>query len=380
MTRIAFKNAWARKRRLVGTFLAVFLGVSFLSGMLVLGQTLQRNFDGLFADANAGTDAVVRSQTKIDTNADFERGPIDASTVKRVRAVAGVASVVPYVEGYGQLLDKHGEAIGGNGPPRVAASWIPDRDLNAYRLVKGRPPRAGNEVVINRGAAKSGHLAVGDSTIVQTPRAVRVRIVGIATFASADGFGESTYTAFTLSAAQRHVLGRSDRISNLRVTAAPGVSQDQLVARLQRTLPRGTQAITGARLTKEKHRRHQRPVPGAAARLPARLRRDRAARRGVQHLQHALDPGRPAHARVRAPPSARSVPPPGTRGTARRVAAHRRGRLARGARRWGGDRVGAQGPVQRVLSRSLEDAFRFGWRAGRPLRRPGQGLLRARSS
>src|SRR5215218_659559 len=81
MTRIAVKSAWARKRRLVGAFLAVFLGVSFLSGTLVLGETLKRNFDGLFADANAGTDAVVRSATKIDTDADFQRAPISATTV-----------------------------------------------------------------------------------------------------------------------------------------------------------------------------------------------------------------------------------------------------------------------------------------------------------
>jgi putative ABC transport system permease protein len=251
MTRIALKNAWTRKRRLAGTFLAVFLGVSFLSGTLVLGETLQRNFDGLFADANAGTDAVVRNATKINTDGDFERGPIGTATVERVRSVDGVASVAPYVEGYGQLLDKAGEGIGGNGPPRVAASWIRDPELNAYRLVDGRAPRADNEVVINRGAAKSGDLEVGDTTILEAPRQVRVRIVGIATFASADGFGDSTYTAFTLPAAQRLVLGGTDRINSIRVEAAEGVGEDELVARLERVLPAGTQAITGAALAEE---------------------------------------------------------------------------------------------------------------------------------
>ena len=80
-----------RKRRLAGAFLAVFVGVSFLSGALVLGQTLQRNFDSLFADVNAGTDAVVRSATKVTADSDFERGPISAATVQRVRSVPGVA-------------------------------------------------------------------------------------------------------------------------------------------------------------------------------------------------------------------------------------------------------------------------------------------------
>src|SRR5215218_659558 len=61
---------------------------------------------------------------------------------RRIRGVDGVASAVAYVEGYGQLLDKHGEGIGGNGPPRLAASWIGDPELNAYRLVDGRATRA----------------------------------------------------------------------------------------------------------------------------------------------------------------------------------------------------------------------------------------------
>src|SRR4029079_11026624 len=61
MTAFALRNLFARRRRLAGTFLAVFLGVSFLAGALVLGSTLARNFDSLFSDANAGTDAAVRS-------------------------------------------------------------------------------------------------------------------------------------------------------------------------------------------------------------------------------------------------------------------------------------------------------------------------------
>ncbi|MDP2712548.1 MAG: ABC transporter permease, partial [Solirubrobacteraceae bacterium] len=251
MTRIALQSAWARKRRLLGTLFAVFIGVSFLSGALVLGQTLERNFDGLFADANAGTDAVVRSATKITTDGSFQRGPIDAAAVERIRDVDGVAAAVPYVEGYGQLLGADREAIGGNGPPRLAASWISDPQLNAYRLVEGRAPRAADEVVVNRGAAVAGDLQLGDSTTLQTPAATRVRIVGIATFASADGFGESTYTALRVDAAQRLVLGGPDRVSSIRVKAAAGVSQQQLVARLQRALPAGTQAVSGVQLTEE---------------------------------------------------------------------------------------------------------------------------------
>ena len=67
MITVTFKGLWACKRRLVGTLLAVFLGVSFLSGALALGDTLRSNFDQLFANANAGTDAVVRSATALES-------------------------------------------------------------------------------------------------------------------------------------------------------------------------------------------------------------------------------------------------------------------------------------------------------------------------
>ena len=57
--------------------------------------------------------------------------------------------------------------------------------------------------------------------------------------------------------------------------------------------------------------------------LPARLRRHRALRRRVRHLQHALDHGRAAHARVRDAADDRRLPPPGPRLGRARVARDR---------------------------------------------------------
>src|ERR671924_427785 len=109
MGTVLFKGLWAHKRRLIGTLLAVFLGVAFLSGTLVLGDTLRGNFDNLFTEANAGTDVVVRHESKLSTDPgepDSQRGLIDASLVDTVRAVDGVAGAEPSVEGFGQLVGK----------------------------------------------------------------------------------------------------------------------------------------------------------------------------------------------------------------------------------------------------------------------------------
>src|SRR5919204_3731827 len=140
MGTVTFKGLLAHKRRLVGTFLAVFLGVAFLAGTLVLGDTLRGNFDNLFTEANAGTDVVVRHASTLSTDPgepDIQRGLIDASLVNRVRDVQGVAAAEPSVEGYGQLVGKNGDKLGGNGPPTLAGNWVDNRDVNPYRLRAG---------------------------------------------------------------------------------------------------------------------------------------------------------------------------------------------------------------------------------------------------
>jgi putative ABC transport system permease protein len=253
MNRLAIRNVWHHKRRLLGTLAAIALGVSFLTGTLVLGDTLRANFNSLFSDATAGTDAVVRGTTTIDgvRGTPSQRQLVDQSVADQVRKVDGVAAVAVSVQGYGQIIGKDGQAIGGNGPPRVAGNWIDDPRLNPYELVDGRAPERDGEVVINRGAAIAGHLSVGDSTTVQTPQPVPVTVVGIATFAGADGLGSATYAGFTLDATQLHVTQRPGQVDTIRVLASPGVSQSELVARIQPVLPPGTEAVTGAQYTQD---------------------------------------------------------------------------------------------------------------------------------
>jgi len=256
MLTLSLKGLLARKRRLAGTALAVFLGVAFLAGTLVLSDTLRASFDTLFASANAGTDAVVRNAAEVQADggrgpAARERGLLRASVVDTVRGVDGVAGLAPQIQGYGELVGKDGKAVGGNGPPRIAANWVTDPAFTAYRLAEGRAPAADDEVVVNRAAARDGGLRVGDTTTVQTPEPVRVRVVGIVTWGTADGFGRATYTGFTLAGAERHVLHKPGWLSSIAVRADAGVSQQQLVDRIRPLLPPGVEALTGKQVTDE---------------------------------------------------------------------------------------------------------------------------------
>ncbi|WP_242887026.1 ABC transporter permease [Actinomadura litoris] len=244
MIGIVMKELWGRKRRLAGSLIAVFLGVTFLTGTLVLGDTLAGSIDGYFSRAYGETDVSIRNSTSVSDAPWSARGEIDASVLERVRKVNGVANAEPYIQGSGQLLAKDGTTIQSRGP-RTAGNWMTDPKLNPYRLAEGRAPRAPDEVVIDKMFADKGKLKVGDRTAVLTPDRVPVTVVGISRFGDQDAFGETSFTAFSLEGARQHVTRTPGLVTGVWLRAADGVSQDELAARVKPVLAPGTEAVTG---------------------------------------------------------------------------------------------------------------------------------------
>src|SRR3546814_2584084 len=70
-------GAWSRKRRLLATAISVILGVAFLMGTLVIGTSARAGFETAFGDANAGTDALVRSADQLDAGEQPLSRPFD---------------------------------------------------------------------------------------------------------------------------------------------------------------------------------------------------------------------------------------------------------------------------------------------------------------
>jgi putative ABC transport system permease protein len=246
---MALKSLWAHKRRLLSTLVAVAIGVAFLAGTLVLGDTTRSSFDGLFQQINAGTDVIVRPASGGDGNdeADDTIGVLlDQSLADQVGTVEGVRQAVPGVGGFGQLIGKDGKPLGGMGPPTLAASWDGDTPLNPFKIVEGAAPVRDTDVVIDRGAARTGKLAVGDTTTVQTPEPVTVTITGIVAFGERDNAGGTTFVGFTLDGAQRHVLHQPGKITSVAVVGDGQVGQAELAQRVGKVLPPGTEAVTGA--------------------------------------------------------------------------------------------------------------------------------------
>ncbi|MFG2882619.1 ABC transporter permease [Streptomyces sp. NPDC048297] len=251
--RLSLNSLRTHRRRFAGTFLAVLLGVAFLAGTLVMGDTLRAGFDTMFGEATSGTDAVVRGADAITAPGEAQgvRRPVDTSLLTAIERVPGVAAAAPDIQGAGQLVGSDGKPIGGQGPPTLAGNWIADPELNPYRLAEGRVPARSGEVVVNRGAAKKGGLKIGDTTVLRTPDPVHVTVVGLATFGGQDGMAQVTFTGMTRADAEKYLTARPGQAASIQVRAGPGVSQQELARRLTPVLPKGVEVITGRQSAQE---------------------------------------------------------------------------------------------------------------------------------
>jgi putative ABC transport system permease protein len=250
MTKLTFRGLWSHKRRFTGAFMAVFLGVAFLTGTLIVSDTLGSSIESFLTQTYSGTDVVVRNSTQVENSPIAPRGAIPSSIVNSVRSVPGLATAEPVIEGSGQLLKQDGSLIQTQGP-RQASNWIADPDLNPYHIVEGRAPQASGEVVIDKKTAKDNDLKVGDTTGLLTPQRIDVTIVGIARYGSSDAFGGGSYVGMTLADAQRYLVSAPDQITSISVKAQSDVSSSDLRQRIQAVLPTGTEAITGQALAQE---------------------------------------------------------------------------------------------------------------------------------
>jgi putative ABC transport system permease protein len=251
----ALRNLLAHKVRLFTTGLAVALGVAFIAGTLVLTDTVTKTFDDLFTDALADTDAMVRANASFDDPNGFGelRGRIDASLLDEVAHVDGVAVASGDVWGFAQVVDKQGEPVGnpGAGPPTFGVNWPESEKLNTWTLVEGTAPQGDRDVVLDKGVADDAGYTVGDrATVLVQGAPLDVTVSGIARIGGADSPGGATFTMFTTEAAQRYV-GEVGKFDSISVAGNDGVSQQELVDRLDGVLPDGVEAVTGATVTEE---------------------------------------------------------------------------------------------------------------------------------
>ncbi len=252
MVRLSLRRMTSDKRRAFGTGFAIILGVAFLAATLVLSDTMRAGFEGLYAEANAGIDLVVRSDQGLGDPGDesFVRHTTDQALVPEVRNVPGVAAAAPTIEGVAQIVGTDGSAVGGDGPPTMGGAWIDDPELNPYRIREGRAPTAEGEVLIDAFAAEQGDIAVGDVIDVRVPDVIEAEVVGIAGFGDRDSLAGSTLAAFEPTTAQ-HLFTGEGQVSSILVRADDGVDATALRRQVADVVGGEVEVLTGAELTAE---------------------------------------------------------------------------------------------------------------------------------
>ncbi|HEY2333445.1 MAG TPA: ABC transporter permease [Solirubrobacterales bacterium] len=241
MTALALKSLWARKARAMGTTLAVVIGVAFVAGSYILTDTIFAAFDEIFSESLSGTSVVISAENPVKQE-NGEVPTISASLLPRVQKTPGVKLAAGAIFTPGGFFDSKGNKIGNKFAPKFISSRLPD-GLESLTYLEGRRPRGPTEASIDKAAAESSGLELGETIkIIGQGSARSFRLVGYTRLGSAS-FGGASIAQVTLPVAQSltHKAGRFDQIS---VAADSGVPASALKRRIAREMPPGVRVET----------------------------------------------------------------------------------------------------------------------------------------
>ena len=253
MLRAAFKGLLARKLRLFMTALSVALGVAFVAGTLIFSDTLNSNFDRLFASANQGVDVQVSARTTFSGQFAGGAKPVPASLLRKTKEIPGVKDAFGAIDGAATMVDKKGKPIQPQGPPTLGLAWTDIPQLNSLELRAGKGPSGPEDVVIDANTASKYGFRVGDRIkilFLETGKNKQFQISGIVGFGEADNLGGATLTAFTPRVAQRY-LDKRPGYDSVQVVADAGVTPTELRDRMIAALPGRYQVQTGQSAAQE---------------------------------------------------------------------------------------------------------------------------------
>ncbi|MFI9509359.1 ABC transporter permease [Nocardia sp. NPDC052566] len=237
MRKVALRNLAAHKVRLALTLLSVVLGTAFIAGSFVFTDTLQRTFDGIFANQARGVDVRVSPKEQRSFG-------VPLAVVDKVSQIDGVRAIAPSVNGPLILLDPAGKKpVQTGGAPSWGQSYVPPERAVAEpeKFIAGVPPAAEGEVAINSGGAERAGLKVGDHTKILIPSqsdqqkpAIDVTITGIYEVSTDTG----GFVGMLFDDAQaRKLFTDGTHVAYIDIAAASGVSVNDLRDRIGAAVP-----------------------------------------------------------------------------------------------------------------------------------------------
>ncbi|TGN63282.1 FtsX-like permease family protein [Nocardioides eburneiflavus] len=265
MFRLTWRNLLARKVRLLMSALAIVLGIGFLAGVLTFSSGLGKTFDGIIEGTNADAQAQPAGSNSWQQIGAGDTLTISPDEVAELAALPEVAQADGTVDSQAlYVADTDGNLVGSGGAPTISFNRTDTPNLLGdpiMELTEGRWPDADDEIALDPSAADRAGYEVGDDVTVFPPGAVgfgsaadeqppttTLRLVGLAGFSGGGGTAGSTLVTFSTSGAQAMFLDGEDVFTKVALTAAEGVSQQELVDAADAVLPEGYEAVTGDEL------------------------------------------------------------------------------------------------------------------------------------
>jgi putative ABC transport system permease protein len=258
MFRLTLRNLLARKLRLVMSGLSIVLGVAFLSGVLVFSNGLQTTFDGIIYGTTP--DGVVRAKDFAEFDAGYSGTPknvVTPKTIEDLKALPEVERADGDIAGFGMsLLASDGTLVGGTGAPTLAFNYHDGPNMDGgsvLELDSGHWPEGTDEIVLDTGAAENGDYKLGDEVQLLAPYGEieqSATLVGTAEF-NGGGTAGATLLIFSTEGAQRLFLNGNDVFNRVSLTAADGVSQEELADAAEKVIPDDFEAATGDKVADE---------------------------------------------------------------------------------------------------------------------------------
>ncbi len=235
MLGLAIRNLFARKFRAISTALSVFFGVAMVSGTLLINESVNRSFDSLFSEVNAG-DRRHRPRARRSVEDPFGQDPSPASRNRvledgrRGRGRRGRGGGRRRRSASRSSGDD-GERIGppGGGPPHIALSTV---EFERVRGADDRRRRASRRGGTRSRSTRTPPMRRASRSATRSrspgPRARPItRSSGITQFGSGDTSLGASLAQFTLEEAQR-LTGKEGRFDEIDIAAAEGTTPEEL--------------------------------------------------------------------------------------------------------------------------------------------------------
>ncbi len=256
MFRLSVRDLVHHRLRLVATVVAIVLGVGFVSGTLVLTDTIRASLQTLLGQGGAGIGVVVTAHSAVapsgsSPSSPVASAPMSAEVIGRVEAVPGVVAADGQVVGSVQLLRPDGRPVGSSFAPSLGISVGTVPSLRVLTLRSGRFPSGPTQMVVDVATARAQHYHLGSKVrVAGAIPAHAFTVVGTVGYGSSDNLAGATLAGFDLPTAQA-VTGLVGKVQSVLVQVALGTSDQVLATRIARVLGPGYTVQTGAQYRRQ---------------------------------------------------------------------------------------------------------------------------------